>query len=75
MRLPCFLLPSQPEFSIVPRQYATTHQAVRRGAMARLTPNTSRNQVDAKDHAIVATIMGSRGLLPGPHFSGVAILI
>ena len=34
--------------------------------MARLTPITSKDQVPAKDHAIVDTIVGSRGALQGP---------
>ena len=34
--------------------------------MARLTPITSKDQVDAKDHAIVDAIMESRGSLQGP---------
>src|SRR5215813_5055932 len=34
--------------------------------MARLTPITSKDQVDAKDHAIVDAIVGSRGALQGP---------
>ncbi|ETX01946.1 MAG: hypothetical protein ETSY1_05430 [Candidatus Entotheonella factor] len=34
--------------------------------MARLTPITSKDQVDAKDHAIVDAITGSRGSLQGP---------
>src|SRR2546422_10796280 len=34
--------------------------------MARLTPNTSKNQVAAKDHAIVDAIVKSRGALQGP---------
>ena len=34
--------------------------------MARLTPITSKDQVDAKDHAIVDAIIGSRGALQGP---------
>src|SRR2546421_5887007 len=38
----------------------------RRGTMARLTPITSKDQVDAKDHAIVDAIVGSRGALQGP---------
>ena len=34
--------------------------------MARLTPITSKDQVDVKDHAIVDAIVGSRGALQGP---------
>ena len=34
--------------------------------MPRLTPITDKNQVDAKDHAIVDAIMESRGSLHGP---------
>ena len=34
--------------------------------MARLTPITSKDQVPAKDHAIVDAIVGSRGALQGP---------
>src|ERR687888_2665606 len=34
--------------------------------MARLTPITSKDQVAAKDHAIVDAIVGSRGALQGP---------
>lgn len=34
--------------------------------MARLTPITSKDQVDPKDHAIVDAIIGSRGALQGP---------
>jgi 4-carboxymuconolactone decarboxylase len=34
--------------------------------MARLTPITSKDQVAAKDHAIVDAIIGSRGALQGP---------
>ena len=34
--------------------------------MARLTPITSKDQVPAKDHAIVEAIVGSRGTLQGP---------
>ena len=34
--------------------------------MARLTPITSKDQVNAKDHAIVDAIVGSRGALQGP---------
>ena len=34
--------------------------------MARLTPITSKDQVPAKDHAIVDAIIGSRGALQGP---------
>ncbi len=34
--------------------------------MARLTPITSKDQVDAKDHAIVDAIVESRGALQGP---------
>ena len=34
--------------------------------MARLTPITSKNQVAAKDHAIVDGIVASRGALQGP---------
>jgi 4-carboxymuconolactone decarboxylase len=34
--------------------------------MARLTPITSKNQVPAKDHAIVDAIVQSRGALQGP---------
>jgi 4-carboxymuconolactone decarboxylase len=34
--------------------------------MARLTPITSKDQVAAKDHAIVDAIEGSRGALQGP---------
>lgn len=34
--------------------------------MARLTPITSKDQVDPKDHAIVDAIVGSRGALQGP---------
>lgn len=34
--------------------------------MARLTPITSRDQVDAKDHEIVDAIIESRGALQGP---------
>ena len=34
--------------------------------MARLTPITSKDQVDAKDHAIVDAIVESRGELQGP---------
>src|SRR4029434_2354435 len=34
--------------------------------MARLTPITSKDQVGAKDHAIVDAIVGSRGALQGP---------
>ena len=34
--------------------------------MARLTPITSKDQVPAKDHAIVDAIVGSRGALHGP---------
>jgi 4-carboxymuconolactone decarboxylase len=34
--------------------------------MARLTPITSKDQVDAKDHAIVDAIVASRGSLRGP---------
>ncbi|OLB97117.1 MAG: hypothetical protein AUH30_11010 [Candidatus Rokubacteria bacterium 13_1_40CM_68_15] len=34
--------------------------------MARLTPITSKNQVAAKDHAIVDAIVKSRGALQGP---------
>lgn len=34
--------------------------------MARLTPITSKDQVDVKDHAIVDAIMESRGSLQGP---------
>ena len=34
--------------------------------MARLTPITSKNQVAAKDHAIVDSIVASRGALQGP---------
>src|SRR5262245_2354156 len=41
-------------------------QAIRRVAMARLTPITSKDQVAAKDHAIVDAIVGSRGALQGP---------
>src|SRR2546429_1296170 len=39
---------------------------VRRVTMARLTPITSKDQVAAKDHAIVDAIVGSRGALQGP---------
>src|SRR3989440_9868413 len=35
-------------------------------SMARLTPITSKNQVPAKDHAIVDGIVASRGALQGP---------
>src|SRR5499426_4768218 len=34
--------------------------------MARLTPITSKDQVGAKDHAIVDSIVQSRGALQGP---------
>jgi 4-carboxymuconolactone decarboxylase len=34
--------------------------------MARLTPITSKDQVATKDHAIVDSIVGSRGALQGP---------
>jgi len=34
--------------------------------VARLTPITSKDQVPAKDHAIVDAIVGSRGSLQGP---------
>ncbi len=34
--------------------------------MARLTPITSIDQVDAKDHAVANAIIGSRGSLHGP---------
>src|SRR6266478_6515162 len=34
--------------------------------MARLTPITNKNQVAAKDHAIVDSIVASRGALQGP---------
>ena len=34
--------------------------------MARLTPITSKDQVNPKDHAIVDAIVGSRGALQGP---------
>ena len=34
--------------------------------MAKLTPITSKDQVDAKDHAIVDAIVASRGALQGP---------
>ena len=34
--------------------------------MARLTPITTKDQVPAKDHAIVDAIVGSRGSLHGP---------
>jgi 4-carboxymuconolactone decarboxylase len=34
--------------------------------MARLTPITSKDQVPTKDHAIVDSIVGSRGALQGP---------
>jgi len=34
--------------------------------MARLTPITNKNQVAAKDHAIVDGIVQSRGALQGP---------
>lgn len=34
--------------------------------MARLTPITNKDQVPAKDHAIVDAIVGSRGALQGP---------
>lgn len=34
--------------------------------MARLTPITSKDQVPAADHAIVDSIIGSRGALQGP---------
>ena len=34
--------------------------------MARLTPITSKDQVDAKDHAIVDAITASRGAIQGP---------
>ncbi len=34
--------------------------------MARLTPITSKNQVAAKDQAIVDSIVASRGALQGP---------
>jgi 4-carboxymuconolactone decarboxylase len=34
--------------------------------MARLTPITSKDQVPAKDHAIVEAIVSSRGALQGP---------
>ena len=34
--------------------------------MARLTPITSKNQVAAKDHAVVDSIVQSRGALQGP---------
>jgi 4-carboxymuconolactone decarboxylase len=34
--------------------------------MARLTPITSKDQVPAKDYAIVDAIVGSRGALQGP---------
>src|SRR3972149_8279039 len=34
--------------------------------MARLTPITGKNQVPAKDHAIVDAIVQSRGALQGP---------
>jgi 4-carboxymuconolactone decarboxylase len=34
--------------------------------MARLTPITSKDQVDAKDHTIVDGIVASRGALQGP---------
>ncbi len=34
--------------------------------MAWLTPITRKDQVDAKDHAVVDAIMGSRGSLEGP---------
>jgi len=34
--------------------------------MVRLTPITSKDQVAAKDHAIVDAIIGSRGALQGP---------
>jgi 4-carboxymuconolactone decarboxylase len=34
--------------------------------MARLTPITSRDQISAKDYAIVDAIVGSRGALQGP---------
>src|SRR2546427_10491193 len=36
---------------------------IRRVTMARLTPITSKDQVAAKDHAIVDAIVGSRGAL------------
>src|SRR6266446_2839364 len=39
---------------------------VRRVTMARLNPITSKDQVAAKDHAIVDAIVGSRGALQGP---------
>src|SRR5918999_1249504 len=38
----------------------------RRETMARLTPITSKDQVDPKGHAIVDAIVGSRGALQGP---------
>lgn len=34
--------------------------------MARLTPITSKDQLDPKDHAIADAIVGSRGALQGP---------
>src|ERR1700730_14030596 len=34
--------------------------------MARLTPITSKDQIPAKDYAIVDAIVGSRGALQGP---------
>jgi 4-carboxymuconolactone decarboxylase len=37
-----------------------------REVMPRLTPITSKDQVPAKDHAIVDSIIGSRGALQGP---------
>jgi 4-carboxymuconolactone decarboxylase len=38
----------------------------RRRTMARLTPITSKDQIPAKDYAIVDAIVGSRGALQGP---------
>src|SRR3989441_7366087 len=52
-----------------PRGRRSRHQAtleVRRGPMARLTPITSKAQVAEKDHAIVESIVKSRGALQGP---------
>src|SRR5256886_11823892 len=54
---------------LAPRDNGNTQSldhTVRRVTMARLTPITSKDQVAAKDHAIVDAIVGSRGALQGP---------
>src|SRR6266480_2734105 len=46
--------------------YGWHDHSQRRQTMARLTPITSKDQVPAKDYAIVDAIVGSRGALQGP---------